>query len=124
MSHNWSAIPFEITKVWTSWRTASAEFACSSWMTDSIGSNLTRSLYFMAVPSVGCTFASRNDDGFCLLELHEFRVAGFGIDQRSVFPGAVPRGDDGSVTARYLEQTQGFDLQGGVEKDFEVVEQH
>jgi hypothetical protein len=40
----------KITNVWTSWRTASAEFACSSWMTDSIGSNLTRSLYFMATP--------------------------------------------------------------------------
>src|ERR1019366_5308412 len=91
-SHNRSAMPFEITNVWTSCRTAAAEFACSSWITDSIGSNLTRSLYFMATftPSVGCARADCDDDGLCLFELDELRMNGFGVDQCPIPEAAIP----------------------------------
>src|SRR5437879_1437358 len=91
-SHNCSAIRFEITNVWTSCRTAAIELACSSWMTDSIGSNLTRSLYFMATPSVVCAFACRDDHRLGLLELDEFRMARFGVGQCPIPVAGVPGG--------------------------------
>src|ERR1017187_5901857 len=104
---------FETTNVWTSCRTAAGESACSSWITVSIGSKCTRSLYFM-IPSIGGGIADY-DDGINFLELNKFGMAWFGIGQRSADVGAAPRDDDGAVAARYLEQTQRLDLQSGVE---------
>src|SRR5438093_4099454 len=98
-SLNCSAMRFEITNVWTSCRTASGESACSSWMTDSIGSNLTSSLYFMATRSALLRFAraDRNDDGIGVFQLRELRVPRLGIGQRPALVGPVPRGDNGPV---------------------------
>src|SRR4051812_34407188 len=113
---------FEITKVWTSCLTAAAESACSNWMTDSIGSKLTSWRYFMATSLAWAI--RRDDDGLHLLELDEFGMARLGVGQRPVLVAAVPGGDDRSVAARHLEQAQRLDLQGGVEQDFQVVQQH
>src|ERR1039458_1716890 len=112
-SHNCSDSRFETTNVWTSCRTAAGESACSSWITVSIGSKCTRSLYFM-IPSIG-GIADRNDNCINFLELNKFGMARFGVDQRSADVGAAPGGDNGAVAARYLEQAQRLDFQAGVE---------
>src|SRR5690606_8162186 len=124
-SHNCSAMRFEITNVWTSCRTAAGEFACSSWMTDSIGSNVTRSLYFMApfLRLLCLARADRDNDGIGLLELVELRMPRLGIDQCAVSKAAVPRGNDCAVATRNLEQPQRFNLQGGIEQNLHVVQQ-
>src|SRR4051794_10165867 len=104
-SHNCSDIRFEMTNVLTSCRTAAGESACSSWMTDSMGSNLTKSLYFMAAytPLVVGARANRDDDGLCLLELNELWVCGFSIGQCAVLKGAVPGSNYCSIAARHLK---------------------
>src|SRR2546430_15321166 len=95
-SHTCSAMRCEITNVWISCRTAAGESACSSWMTDSMGSNLTRSLYFMATltPSAGGAGADRDDDGLGLFALDELRMARFGVGQCPLLVTPVPGGDD------------------------------
>src|SRR5438094_351578 len=103
-------MPVETTNVWTSCRTAAGESACSSWITDSIGSKCTRSLYFMLtmVSSIGGEIAHRNHDCINFFELDELRMAGFGVGQRSADVGAAPRSHDGAIAARYLKQPQRF----------------
>src|ERR1700736_4642336 len=95
-SHNCSDILFETTNVWTSCRTAAGESACSSWITDSIGSKCTRSLYFI-ISSIGGSSADRNDYCINFLELNELWMPWFGIRQCSADVGATPCGDDGAV---------------------------
>src|SRR6266850_3525628 len=125
-SHNCSPIRSEITNVWTSCRTAAGESACSSWMTVSMGSNLTRSLYLMAtfVPSTFHACVECYDGSLDMIELDELRVAGFRIGQPRILKVSIPRGDNSSVAARHLEQTDRIDLQAGVEKDLQVVQEY
>jgi|GEM_PF-4205453 len=74
--------------------------------------------------SVVGALADRDDNGFRLFELDEFRMTGFSVDQCPNLKTTVLRSDDGAISVQHLEQPQWLKLQSGVEQNFQIVQQH